>query len=44
MQGSIRLRSKLIWLNAIAAKQLETEWRGRLGELTANQLIGVIKS
>ena len=27
-----------------AAKQLETEWRGRLGELTANQLIGVIKS
>ena len=27
-----------------AAKQLETKWRGRLGELTANQLIGVIKS
>ncbi|MDC0062385.1 M3 family oligoendopeptidase [Candidatus Puniceispirillum sp.] len=27
-----------------AAKQLEAEWRGRLGELTANQLIGVIKS
>ena len=27
-----------------AAKQLETEWRGRLGELSANQLIGVIKS
>ena len=27
-----------------AAKQLETEWRGQLGELTAIQLIGVIKS
>ena len=27
-----------------AAKRLETKWRGRLGELTANQLIGVIKS
>ena len=27
-----------------AAKQLKAEWRGRLGELTANQLIGVIKS
>jgi oligoendopeptidase F len=27
-----------------AAKQLETEWRGRLGESTADQLIEVIKS
>ena len=27
-----------------SAKLLETEWRGRLGELTANQLIDVIKS
>ena len=27
-----------------AAKQFETKWRGQLGELTANQLIGVIKS
>ena len=26
-----------------AAKLLETEWRGRLGKLTANQLIEVIK-